>query len=142
MAGTFKGHCFCGNVEFEVSGDSAAMGYCHCKDCTRWLGAPINAFGLWPRDKVRITKGDANVGVFHKTEMSYRKFCKLCGGSLMADHPGLGLTDVFPSVLVGFTHIPAVHVNYESKTIAMRDGLPKFKDFPKDFGGSGEMLAE
>jgi len=24
----------------------------------------------------------------------------------------------------------------------MRDGLPKFKDFPKDFGGSGEMVAE
>jgi len=24
----------------------------------------------------------------------------------------------------------------------MRDGLPKFKDFPKDFGGSGEQIAE
>jgi hypothetical protein len=24
----------------------------------------------------------------------------------------------------------------------VKDGLPKFKDFPKEFGGSGEMLAE
>jgi hypothetical protein len=23
-----------------------------------------------------------------------------------------------------------------------RDGLPKFKDFPKDFGGTGEMVPE
>lgn len=25
-----KGSCFCGAVEFTVSGDPAAMGYCHC----------------------------------------------------------------------------------------------------------------
>jgi hypothetical protein len=24
----------------------------------------------------------------------------------------------------------------------MRDGLPKLKDFPKEFGGSGEAVAE
>jgi len=24
----------------------------------------------------------------------------------------------------------------------VRDGLPKFKDFPKEFGGSGDTLAE
>jgi hypothetical protein len=24
----------------------------------------------------------------------------------------------------------------------MKDGLPKFKDFPTDFGGSGETMAE
>jgi len=24
----------------------------------------------------------------------------------------------------------------------MKDGLPKFKDFPSDFGGSGETLPE
>jgi hypothetical protein len=26
--------------------------------------------------------------------------------------------------------------------MAVKDGLPKFKDFPKEFGGSGDMLAE
>jgi hypothetical protein len=26
--------------------------------------------------------------------------------------------------------------------LPLRDGLPKFRDFPKDFGGSGETLAE
>jgi hypothetical protein len=28
------------------------------------------------------------------------------------------------------------------RVMAVRDGLPKFKDFPKEFGGSGEMLPE
>jgi len=26
--------------------------------------------------------------------------------------------------------------------MAVRDGLPKFKDFPKEFGGSGDTVAE
>jgi hypothetical protein len=26
--------------------------------------------------------------------------------------------------------------------LPMRDGLPKLKDFPKEFGGSGEAIAE
>jgi len=26
--------------------------------------------------------------------------------------------------------------------LRMKDGLPKFKDFPTEFGGSGEMLEE
>jgi len=26
--------------------------------------------------------------------------------------------------------------------LPIKDGLPKFKDFPADFGGSGEMLKE
>jgi hypothetical protein len=35
-----------------------------------------------------------------------------------------------------------VHVNYGETVLRIRDGKPKFKDFPKDFGGSGETVAE
>jgi hypothetical protein len=142
MSDTYKGACFCGAVEFEATGAPVAMGYCHCEDCRTWLGAPVNAFSLWARDSVQITKGADNVGTFNKTESSYRKFCKTCGGALMADHPGMGLVDAFPSVMPDFTHAPALHVHYASKTMSMKDGLPKFQDLPADFGGSGEMLPE
>jgi hypothetical protein len=27
---THTGSCFCGEVKFQVSGEPAAMGYCHC----------------------------------------------------------------------------------------------------------------
>jgi hypothetical protein len=37
---------------------------------------------------------------------------------------------------------PAVHVNYQETVLRMRDGLPKLRDFPKELGGSGEMVAE
>jgi hypothetical protein len=35
-----------------------------------------------------------------------------------------------------------VHVSYEQTVLPMRDGLPKLKDFPAEFGGSGEAIAE
>jgi hypothetical protein len=37
---------------------------------------------------------------------------------------------------------PGVHVFYAETVLPMRDGLPKFKDFPKELGGSGDQIAE
>jgi hypothetical protein len=42
----------------------------------------------------------------------------------------------------GLAYRPTLHVNYGEKVLAVRDGLPKFEDFPKDFGGSGVLLPE
>ncbi|MFQ5973585.1 MAG: GFA family protein [Alphaproteobacteria bacterium] len=142
MGELYRGACFCGAVEFEAMGAPAVMGYCHCEDCRTWLGAPVSAFSLWPPDGVRITKGEENVAVFNKTENAYRKFCRTCGGPLMTDHPGFGLVDVYPSLMPDFTHVPTAHVFYERKTLSMKDGLPKFRDLPAEYGGSGETLPE
>jgi hypothetical protein len=35
-----------------------------------------------------------------------------------------------------------VHVNYAETVLPMKDGLPKLRDFPAAFGGSGEMVPE
>ena len=47
-----------------------------------------------------------------------------------------------PAVIDGLDFAPTAHVNYESTVMPMKDGLPKFKDFPAEMGGSGEMLSE
>jgi len=57
-------------------------------------------------------------------------------------HPPLGLIDVYAATIPTLNFVPGVHVNYAETVLPMRDGLPKFKDFPKDFGGSGEQIAE
>ena len=142
MSDTHKGKGFCGEVTFEVTGTPTVMGYCHCEDCAIWAAAPVNAFILWPSESVRITSGEASIGTFNKTEASYRKFCKACGGHIMTDHPAMNLVDVYASVLPSFAHEPSVHVHYGEKTMSVKDGLPKFKDLPEPFGGSGETLPE
>lgn len=142
MSDTCKGGCFCGAVELEVTGSPVATGYCHCEDCRAWSAAPVNAFSLWAPDSVRVTKGGDKIGTYNKTENSHRKFCTSCGGHIMTDHPGMKLVDVYTGILDGFSEAPTLHVHYGSKTISMKDGLPKFKDLPSDFGGSGETLPD
>ena len=145
MADELKGRCFCGAVEFEVSGEPAAVGYCHCEDCTTWAASPINSFSLYPLGSVTVTKGEDNIGMFSKTANSERKFCKTCGGHLFSDHPPMGpagLVDVYANVVPDMKHTPTLHVFYGNKSISVKDGLPKFKDMPSEFGGSGETLPE
>jgi hypothetical protein len=118
------------------------MGYCHCRSCRSWSGGPVNASTLWKPDAVRVTAGAEHIGMFQKTAASQRQYCKKCGRHLMTTHPPLGLIDVFAATLPTLAFIPAVHVNYAETVLPMRDGLLKLKDFPTEFGGSGQQLAE
>jgi len=142
MSKSYKGSCFCNAVELTVTGEPEAAGFCHCASCRSWSAAPVNAFSLWQPGAVKFTKGEENVGVYHKTEKSYRKFCKACGGHLFTDHPHWGLIDVYAATIPTYRHQPQVHVNYAETVLPMKDGLPKMKDLPKEMGGSGETLPE
>lgn len=136
------GSCFCGAVKFELSGAPNVMGYCHCTDCAHWAGAPINAFSLWAPDNLKVTQGENNIGMFAKTPGSQRKFCKTCGGHIFTNHPAMGLVDVYLNTVPSFKHQGHLHVFYGEKTVSVKDGLPKYRDMPKDFGGSGVELPE
>jgi hypothetical protein len=138
----YHGQCFCGEVQFKVRGTPAGMGYCHCDSCRSWSAGPVNAFTLWKPDAVTITRGAEHVGTYNKTPHSYRKWCRTCGGHLFTEHPGLGLTDVYAAVIPDFPYEACVHVHYPESRLAMKDGLPKMQDLPKEMGGSGVTVAE
>jgi hypothetical protein len=142
MTQTYEGSCFCGAVQLTVTGEPVAQGYCHCESCRSWSAAPVNAFTLWKPDAVKLTRGAEQVGVYHKTERSYRKYCKVCGGHLMTDHPHWSLVDVYAATIPQFRHQPGVHVNYQETVLPMKDGLPKMKDLPSEMGGSGLTMPE
>jgi hypothetical protein len=142
MAETHKGTCFCGAVEVEVTGSPEVMGYCHCDSCRSWSAGPVNAFTLWKPENVKVTKGREFLSSFNKTPGSTRQFCSKCGGHVMTDHPGMGMTDVYAATIPSLAFKPGAHVSYAETVLPMKDGLPKFKDFPKEFGGSGEMATE
>jgi hypothetical protein len=118
------------------------MGYCHCDSCRLWSAGPVNAFSLWKPEAVKITKGAGNIASFQKTEKSIRKWCKLCGGHLLTEHPLWGLVDVYAAVIPKLAFKPSVHVNYQETVLPMKDGLPKLQDIPAEMGGSGVLLQE
>lgn len=139
---TYEGSCFCGAVRFTVSGEPAAMGYCHCDSCRQWSAAPVNAFSLWKPEAVQVTQGADNIGTYSKTPQSHRKWCKTCGGHIFTEHPGMGLTDVYAAVIPELTFQPGIHVHYQESVLPIKDGLLKMKDVPEEMGGTGERAME
>lgn len=139
---SYAGSCFCGTVQFTVTGEPEGMGYCHCDSCRQWSAGPLNAFTLWKPGAVKITHGADNIGTYNKTDASFRKWCTSCGGHLFTEHPGMGLTDVYAAVLPDLPFTAGVHVNYQETVLPMADGLAKLKDFPSELGGSGDTVPE
>lgn len=137
-----KGKCFCGAVELRLVGQAVAMGYCHCASCREWSASPVNAFTLWAPGAVTVTRGKDQLSSYSKTERSIRKWCKACGGHVLTEHPGFGLTDVYAATITDFDFAPALHVNYGESVLPVRDGLPKQRDFPQEMGGSGTLIGE
>lgn len=139
---TYEGSCFCGAVQLNVTGAPVGMGYCHCDSCRKWSAGPLNAFTLWKPETVEITKGKDRIGSFNKTPGSTRKWCKDCGGHILTEHPGLGLTDVYAAVIPDFPFEAGVHVHYQETALPIHDGVVKQKDVPKEMGGSGMVLPD
>jgi hypothetical protein len=129
-------------VQVTVSGEPAVMGYCHCTSCREWSAGPVNAFTLWKPEAVRVTRGTEQLATYNKTAGSSRRWCTACGGHVLTEHPGMGLTDVYAAVLPGLRFQPAFHVFYAESVLPIRDGLPKYRDMPAEVGGSGETISE
>ena len=91
---------------------------------------------------MQVRHGADRIGTFNKTESSYRKWCKTCGGHLFTEHPGLGLTDVYAAVIPDFPFRAGIHVHYAESKLHTKDGLPKMQDLPKEMGGSGVSVVE
>ncbi len=145
----YKGSCFCGAVEFRLSGEPEAMAYCHCDSCRRWSAGPVSAFTLWKPDAIQITQGIGKIVFYNKNPLtgnddivSERQWCEACGGHIYTEHPTMGLIDVPAAVIRELDFEPSFHVHYQEAVHNMKDGLPKFRDLPNEAGGSGEMVIE
>jgi hypothetical protein len=140
--GRTVGECFCGTVEITATGRPELMGYCHCISCRSWSAAPVNAFTFWRPGRIGVTRGAKQLRSFKLTEQSRRQYCGVCGGHVMTAHPMLDLVDVYAAVLPSFPFRPQLHLYYAEKVLAIRDGLPKLKDYPIAMGGTGETVPE
>lgn len=138
----YSGSCFCGDIEFSLTGDPLLVGYCHCDSCRNWSGSPVNAFTLWKKEQFNLEKGKEHVASFSKTERCTRYWCKNCGGNLFSELTQKGIVDVYAGAFRDFEFVPQIHVNYQEKVLQITDGLPKYKDLPDTSGGSGDLIPE
>src|SRR5262245_6446734 len=79
------GGCLCGAVRYEVQGEPAFAGICHCRDCQKATGSGHAAVMALPEAAVKITGETKAFEVVGESQGTIaRNFCPNCGSLLFA----------------------------------------------------------
>jgi hypothetical protein len=145
-----KGSCHCGKVHFEAHGEPAFAVQCHCSVCRRCHSASYAPLVGFAPDKLKISKGAENL-VKYVTGREDRFSCKTCGSKVYSELNHLKHRAVFtPNFSWGGADSkgypakfkPSCHIFYSSGTVSVYDGLPKYDNLPKAFGGDDKTHAD
>lgn len=80
-----QGGCLCGAVRYEVSGDPAFVGHCHCEHCRKATASGHSTIAAYPEAAFKVTgklktfRIQADSG-----KMTARSFCPECGSLIVA----------------------------------------------------------
>lgn len=128
---TCSGHCFCGDVVFEVTGPAKSACFCHCESCRRATGGVYVPWATFAKDTFIITSGRM---LEHRSAPKVtRGLCSKCGTSLTYEHEDrAGQIDVTltsfddPSALS-----PSAHIWVEDKLpwVTIDDDLPQYSQW-------------
>ena len=130
------GHCYCGALRYESTGDPVFQAQCHCRECQYISGGHPNLVMAMPEAGFRYTQGAAKQ--FRRKDLPHpvtREFCAECGTHVVSRASALPGTVMLkvgtfddPSLFAGpkmiiftvdkqpFHHVPP--------------GVPAFERFP------------
>lgn len=125
------GRCLCGDICYEISEPSMGSGFCHCRMCQRFSGAPLTAFVVFPKKAVRFTRGEPTY--YKSSEIYERGFCAKCGSSLIGRYYAPKASDWVGVKTASLDHpedfAPTWHLGIESKMpwLEIQDDLPRVR---------------
>ena len=124
------GHCLCGSVQYEISGEPLALLYCHCEECRRATGSSLNTSILVRRGDFRVMSGEDAISFYESSPGNRRHFCSTCGSPVFKHFPKppnfvtvrAGTLDSDPGIR------PSGHIWVSEKApwYEITDGLPQF----------------
>lgn len=74
------GHCLCGAIRYECTGEPILVAHCHCESCRRQTSSPVTTFILVPRPTLSFTQGQPKE--FASSPGVRRGFCADCGSPI------------------------------------------------------------
>lgn len=88
------GHCHCGAIRYEVTGNPLYKALCHCEDCRRHAGAPAVGWAAFASNCLTVLAGTPKV--YASSEHGRRHFCPDCGTGLFYYNERMlpGLADI------------------------------------------------
>jgi hypothetical protein len=132
MAGR-SGGCLCGGVRYELKSEPFDCGWCHCRTCQLFSGAPAMPFASVPTADFAWTKGEDMVRWFDSSSFGKRAFCGGCGTALQVRVSHQPDTVDFPVATLDHPEAtpPEFHIFWSSKVgwFEPGDGLPRHNRF-------------
>ena len=134
---TIEGRCACGAVSFVAEGQPLVQLICHCASCQIAHGAPLVFGAQFPPDRFSSSGRVEVVTVSKDPGATRRMTCPECGTRVFNGWGGAPRT-IFPSLCsdAGWFR-PEMHLYWQNRRIEVVDDLPKYLDFPTQFGGTG-----
>ena len=84
----FSGRCYCGNIQYQASGDPVIKVQCHCRECQYLSGGNANVTIGMPAAGFKYTKGVPKK--FARSDLDNpvtREFCPDCGTQMLSKAP-------------------------------------------------------
>lgn len=124
-----RGHCFCGDLRYRVTGRPMSMAYCHCESCRRASAAPSVTWGTFAVEGFAILSGRCRI--YASSSKVRRGFCERCGSQITYAHADSPATiDITLATLDEPEALaPERHVWVEDKLcwVVIGDELPQFR---------------
>jgi hypothetical protein len=121
----------CGSVRYELKSDPLEAGWCHCRTCQLYGGAPAMAFAGVPAEDFVWTRGEPRW--LESSSFARRAFCADCGSPLQVSADFQPETVDFPVTTLDEPDgvRPEFHIFWGSKVAWFNPGddLPKYERF-------------
>lgn len=76
---SMQGHCFCGQVGFEIDAENLKLYQCHCSQCRKQSGSSSSSGAIVASGKFRWLKGSELVSSWIHESGFRSDFCSVCG---------------------------------------------------------------
>jgi len=113
-----KGHCLCGEVEYEYAGEITELVICHCDQCKRAQGTPFATNAPIRLEKFRLTKGQEQLKEHKASATKRRVFCSNCGSPIYSQrlaNPAVIRLRV-GTISEGVIPKPDYHIYYDARS--------------------------
>lgn len=78
------GECFCGNIQYEISGPLKPARSCHCSRCRKAFSGAGSTMSFVEPGTFKWISGEENLTQYTNKQGVGIGFCKTCGSTLVA----------------------------------------------------------
>ena len=130
------GQCFCGAIEYEISGALGPIVNCHCSECRRWHGSAFRSRATVERKAFTWLKGEEHLTKYCSSKQNVYTFCSICGSNLIgyfknnSEHIGLPLGGLDQDS--GHKPVANIFVKYKAPWYDIADNLIQYDEEPPE----------